>query len=358
MAYNASASIDKALEKALSMVEEFVLAENMLPWNSPYFRSFFEGFVNPLKKTDFAGKPYPNGRPYRGGINSLLLMMAAQSAQRRNSSERFDHRFVPRSAVFSGQYKVHKNASVKKGAKMISIFYPIFKKNKDFNPSIPCGNGNEKDFFGGFGSGQVISVLDTNLEELGVIPPLPEIEKRENPPVEELERLLRAYPQDFGHLDGVPHYNLLSKAIRIPRLEQFVDSISYYGTWIHELSHQIGDMIGEVETGSMRSDSYSKEELRAELTKVFVLGRLGFNDTGIDDEKNSAVYVATWLKRIKTDISILRDAAMGAQRRGSLIIETRLPAAIKDRELFTFLPAESEEVAVETMDTEIDEIEA
>jgi len=340
MSYNANESIDKALEKAVSMVEEFVLAENILPWQSPYFVSMYERFVNVLAKKDHAGNPFPLGRPYKGAVNNLILMMAAMAAQRRNKSERFDHRFVARSAIFNGKYKCHKSASIKKGAKMVSVFRPVFKDNPAFNASLPQSEDNKKQLFSHFASGMVINVLDTNLEEIGVIPALAEPEKRENPSIEELETLIRAFPQDFGHEDCIPRYNLVSKDIRMPSLSGFVDSVSYYGTWIHELSHQIGDMLGEVSTGSMRSDSYSEEELKAELTKVFVLARLGFDNAGQDDEKNSAVYVATWLKRIKSDISILRNAAQAAQRRGNMIIDTRLPYEVKDREKFSFLPKE------------------
>lgn len=330
---------NKVLDKIVELVADFVKDNNTLPWKSPYFFQTFNSFVNPLRKKDFDGKDAPLGVPYRGFINSMILMLVSCATAKRLGLKTMDNRFVPASCIFNKEYKIHKEATVVKGAKLATIFFPIIKKNDGFDASKPSGPKNKESKFLGFSTGNVVNVADTNLVELGLLPPVSQPESRDNPQIQQIETLLRAYPQDFGNEDCIPHYSLTQKHIRMPAIENFLDSPSYYGTWIHELSHQIGDMVKGL-TGGMNKQSYSEEELNAELTKVYVMAELGFANAGEDSETNSVVYVATWLKRIKDNPEILFEAARIATARGKMILGTKLPEVIREREQFHFLPRE------------------
>jgi len=113
--------------------------------------------------------------------------------------------------------------------------------------------------------------------------------------------------------------------------------IGYYGTLTHELSHMIGNMLGDIESNES-IDAYSREELIAEFTSAFVLGSLGVVDTESDEIKNSESYIYNWSRRIEKEPRLMLHAAMEGQRRGSFILNNNLPLSmVKNPESFPFL---------------------
>src|SRR5690242_20115902 len=63
--------------------------------------------------------------------------------------------------------------------------------------------------------------------------------------------------------------------------------------------------------GRFGSQSYAREELRAELAQVMICAELGINDC---DFTNGAAYIADWLKSLRHDKREVFRAAADAQR--------------------------------------------
>ena len=337
--------LNELLGKLVEQIKDSIQRGCKLPWDEPFFIGYLSALVNAQDKVDFNKNPCPDGRPYSGMVNPLFLLYGAESARQRRENKKMDHRFIRSSSLFakSEQYKVCKGASVLKGAKAIPVFVPIRFKKMDEE------TGKEIMIFSGkFSMGYVYNVADTNLVEIGYLPPISETETRDNPPIEILEKAVCDYPQKWIEAECVPHYNLNSKEIHTPGLQNAKGQIAYYSTRCHELAHQLQDMTGSIK-GRLDRESYSYNELEAEMTAAYVLGQLGFVNEESDEFKNSASYIQGWLEKIENDPEMLLKAAQGAQRLGNLILKGMLPVNIENREKFSFLPREAKtETEVET----------
>jgi antirestriction protein ArdC len=71
------------------------------------------------------------------------------------------------------------------------------------------------------------------------------------------------------------------------------------------LTHQFG------------SESYSKEELIAEMGAAMLVGIAGISQTTLS---NSAAYLQTWIKRLKSDSRLIISAASHAQKAADYIL--------------------------------------
>src|SRR2546422_10156408 len=97
------------------------------------------------------------------------------------------------------------------------------------------------------------------------------------------------------------YYDCFSDFIQIPRREQFESPEGYYSTLFHEMSHSTGHSSRLarpeiLQPGVMGSQSYSREELVAEMGAAFLCGHCGIGNKTVD---NSASYVASWLGRLR-----------------------------------------------------------
>ena len=81
---------------------------------------------------------------------------------------------------------------------------------------------------------------------------------------------------------------------------------------VHELGHATGhkSRMNRDLTGKFGSQNYSSEEAKVDMAAAFICNTLGLPT----DFENHAVYVATWLKRIKEDRRELFRTAAEAQR--------------------------------------------
>jgi len=67
---------------------------------------------------------------------------------------------------------------------------------------------------------------------------------------------------------------------------------------------------------SFGSESYSKEELIAEMTAAMLCGIAGIEQNTLE---NSAAYLKTWIGRLKSDSRLLVSAASQAQKAADFI---------------------------------------
>lgn len=119
-----------------------------------------------------------------------------------------------------------------------------------------------------------------------------------------------------------PAYYPTMDRIEMPKPESFETSESYYSTLFHEMGHSTGHetRLGRDLTGLFGDHGYSKEELIAEMTSVFLCGIAGIENT----IENSAAYIDGWRRKITDDNRLVITAASKAEKAAKYILGTHL----------------------------------
>lgn len=118
------------------------------------------------------------------------------------------------------------------------------------------------------------------------------------------------------------NYVPLTDTVGIPPLADFASPEQYYSTLYHELAHATGhpDRLARFEplaVPKMGSDSYSLEELTAEMTAAILCGHASIETATLT---NSTAYIKNWLTALKDDKRMLVKAAGLAQRAADFIL--------------------------------------
>ena len=147
-------------------------------------------------------------------------------------------------------------------------------------------------------------------------------ETRTNDPIEVCEQIVANMPNPpaFEQSDKA-WYSPISDVVGMPARGLFHSSEEYYATQFHELAHSTGhakrlhreNFDNPVSFGS---ESYSKEELIAEMTAAMLCGIAGIEQKTLE---NSAAYLKTWIARLKSDSRLLVSAASQAQKAADFI---------------------------------------
>jgi antirestriction protein ArdC len=147
-------------------------------------------------------------------------------------------------------------------------------------------------------------------------------ETRTNDPIETCEQIVTnmPVPPAFEQSDKA-WYSPTNDVVGRPARGLFHSSEEYYATEFHELAHSTGhakrlrreNFDNPVSFGS---ESYSKEELIAEMTSAMLCGIAGIEQRILE---NSAAYLKTWITRLKSDSRLLVSAASQAQKAADFI---------------------------------------
>ena len=147
-------------------------------------------------------------------------------------------------------------------------------------------------------------------------------ETRTNNPIETCEQIVANMPNPpaFEQSDKA-WYLPSSDAVGMPARDLFHSSEEYYCTLFHELAHSTGhakrlhrdNFDNPVSFGS---ESYSKEELIAEMTAAMLCGIAGVEQKTLE---NSVAYLKTWVARLKSDSRLLVSAGSQAQKAADFI---------------------------------------
>ena len=130
---------------------------------------------------------------------------------------------------------------------------------------------------------------------------------------------------------GQAYYSPREHRICLPRIEPYKDAHEYYSTAFQEAVHSTGhhtllDRFPEnAMAAAFGSESYSKEELIAEIGACAILGKLGIETA--DTFRNSAAYIQGWLRALKNDKKLIVSAAGKAQKAVSLILNEQTAEA-------------------------------
>lgn len=112
--------------------------------------------------------------------------------------------------------------------------------------------------------------------------------------------------------------------VSLPLMEQFEDTAGYYETVLHELTHSTGhksllNRFSENDgAAAFGSESYSNEELVAEIGACGILHELGLETT--KSFRNNAAYIQSWLSALKNDKRLIVSAAGRAEKAIRLIL--------------------------------------
>lgn len=150
-----------------------------------------------------------------------------------------------------------------------------------------------------------------NKEQCSGLPSPDNVQTKENNPFEDAEKVIREWiDKPAIHFGGdMACYSPTLDKINCPELRQFVSSNEYYSTLFHECIHSTGNKsrLNRDMSGDFGDESYSKEELVAELGSAFICSMLGIDNTSI--KRNQAAYLQGWMKQLKENTKLFFDAA-------------------------------------------------
>jgi antirestriction protein ArdC len=247
----------------------------------------------PWHKTSLPKNVTNNGRPY-SGVNSVMLMF-------KQDAMGYD---MPLWAGFN-QWK-KEGGTVRKGEKGTLILIPtIIPKKKD-------ADGNEIRGSGGvfFKTGHVFNIdqIDGIDKEKFRVPELPEEER-----VAELEQALSEIGAVVNTGGDRAFYRPSTDEIHLPPFSSFKSREGYYAVFAHELMHWTGhpSRLNRDHLGEFGSPEYAQEELVAEIASAFFMAAHGLAPEPREDH---AQYLASWLKKLKSDPDAMKKAFGEAQK--------------------------------------------
>jgi len=136
-----------------------------------------------------------------------------------------------------------------------------------------------------------------------------------------------------GYVDGptIEHrtqgrafYSPAEDTVTLPALDQYEDAVGYASTLFHELTHSTGHVsrLARFEKNGtpqhFGDERYAREELVAEMGAAMVAAVSGTEHR----VEQSASYVASWLRALKDDKSLVIKAAQQAQKAVDQILGT------------------------------------
>lgn len=126
---------------------------------------------------------------------------------------------------------------------------------------------------------------------------------------------------------GRAYYSPGTDSIHLPEIKAFDTMQDYYATALHEIAHSTGheSRLNRDLSGGFGSESYAKEELRAELACVFMQMEQGIQLNG-KHITNHAAYLNSWLEAAKKDTSVFFKAAADAQKIADYVADNYLQA--------------------------------
>jgi antirestriction protein ArdC len=142
------------------------------------------------------------------------------------------------------------------------------------------------------------------------------------PSIEQCEAIVAGMP-NAPHMEqsNAAWYRPSTDTVGMPARGLFSSSEEYYSTLFHELTHSTGHSSRVGREGieilnTFGSESYSKEELVAEMGAAMLCGVTGIASATL---QNSAAYLKTWIERLKSDSRLLVSAASAAQKAADYI---------------------------------------
>ncbi len=115
------------------------------------------------------------------------------------------------------------------------------------------------------------------------------------------------------------YYSPSEDKIVVPELAQFTELAEYYSCAFHEIVHSTGapNRLDRLDSGYSH-ESYSREELVAEMGSAFLCHRLGIDSPS--SLSNSAAYIKGWSNALKRDKKLVVWAAGKAEKSADYVL--------------------------------------
>ena len=161
-----------------------------------------------------------------------------------------------------------------------------------------------------------------HISQVDGVEPKSKPELKEVEPIEAVETIKESYKEreHIQIIETVTNKAFYSPAldyINVPCKEQYQNANEFYSTLFHEMVHSTGhktrlDRFANDEKVAFGSESYSKEELVAELGSAMLLNQIGIETP--QTFKNSAAYIQNWLQVLRNDNKFIVSAASKAEK--------------------------------------------
>lgn len=122
--------------------------------------------------------------------------------------------------------------------------------------------------------------------------------------------------------EGMAYYLPSRDEIHLPYRDAFIDTQSFLATQLHEMVHSTGheERLNRNLTGGFGSESYAREELRAELGAFFIQNDLGL-DFNTQHFNSHTQYLENWISALEDDPNELFRAISDAQKAATYLEE-------------------------------------
>lgn len=277
---------NKTADKITQIVID-ALKKGTIPWRRPW-RALGEP------------RNFVSNRPYRG-VNWFVAMLSGYA----------DPRFMTYKQATARGWRV------RRGEHGIPIvFYSFFESNTEFDSK---GKPKKIPFLRHFTVFNV-SQIDGDIPKLDMTP-----NADAATPIDCCEAVVENMPlcPPIQWDQNKAFYSPSTDSIGMPPRDLFDSAEEVYSTLFHELVHATGhkDRIGRnLESWSMKTGSYAREELIAEMGAAMLCHHCGIDCKTLE---NSAAYIANWLKRLDDDHSLVIKAASAGQKAFDWILDRK-----------------------------------
>lgn len=295
------------------------LEEGTAPWQKPWEPGTQRMPHNPV-----------SGTRYRGA-NAIWLAMQGRSD--------------PRWMTYKQAQGV--NAQVDKGEKGTPVQYWKFRdrvpKKDEHGKPVLDDKGKKVMMTVELEKPKVFTAVVFNAEQIKGLPPL---EAKKEPAWDRHDRaesILAVSGATLKHDQADrAFYRPSTDSIHLPDQAQFESADRYYSTALHELGHWTGhpSRMDRDLSGRFGSESYAKEELRAEISSLMVGEEL---DIGHDPGQHAA-YVKSWIKVLKEDPKEILRAARDAEKIKDLVLSYEQERTARQGNQSTVTPEAAEEL--------------
>jgi antirestriction protein ArdC len=258
-----------------------MLEQGTAPWQKPW------------EAGELGRSPYnpTTNKSYRGG-NVLGLMIAGM-----------------RKGYTDPRWMTYKQAAdsgwqVRKGEKATAIEFWEIGRGKDDEGESDADKPRARMIH------RIYSVF--NAQQIDGVPPLEIPDRKPFEVIQAGEDMLRNSGADLRHGGAKAYYSPSTDHIQMPPRECFTDEPHYYSTALHELAHWTGaeHRLKRLNNSPFGSPDYAKEEIRADLSSLFLAAELGIPY----DPKDQAAYIQSWITVLKNDKNEVFRAASDASK--------------------------------------------
>ncbi len=119
------------------------------------------------------------------------------------------------------------------------------------------------------------------------------------------------------------YYSPSNDSVTMPPENAFKNDYGYMSVFLHECGHATGapHRLDRDLSGTFGSESYAKEELRAEIASAFTTQALGFKNAEYHSLDNHKAYIQSWVKAIQDKPNELFAAIKDAEKISDYLIE-------------------------------------